>query len=123
MHILREIRLLLANYHVKSGIYHYYRGEYKQAEEFLVRALESRDPRPGSDAAIALQHLTHTHLSSGERCEADGHWKPAAEEFARAAALRPSFPDIQYRLGRARDRAGNVAEAINAFAAAIRMHP
>ena len=31
MRLLKEIRTLMANYHVKSGIYHHYRNEFKQA--------------------------------------------------------------------------------------------
>src|SRR5207249_1548286 len=101
-------RQLLGNYHVKSGIYHYYRSEYKQAEEFLTRVAASSDPAPGSDEAVALHYLTHTYLSAAARDETLGEDARAAETYARAAALRPSFPDIHYRLGRARQRAGHL---------------
>ena len=39
MRLLKEIRTLMGNYHVKSGIYHYYRNEFKQAVDFFKKAL------------------------------------------------------------------------------------
>ena len=35
MRLLKEVRNLTGNYHVKSGMFHYFRGEYRQAEEFF----------------------------------------------------------------------------------------
>ena len=40
MRLLSEIRNYLGNYHVKSGMYHYYRAEYTQAVDFLRKALK-----------------------------------------------------------------------------------
>jgi tetratricopeptide (TPR) repeat protein len=105
MRILREIRSLLGNYHVKSGLYHYYRGEYTQAAEFLSRALASDEPVPGSDAAVALHYLTETHLSE-------------AEQFERAGEF-----DRHHRLGCALERAGDLDGAISAFNAAVTINP
>src|SRR5207249_11364087 len=117
------IRQLLGNYLVKSCIYHYYRSEYKQAEEFLTRVAASSDPAQGSDEAVALHYLTHTYLSAAERDETLGEDARAAETYARAAALRPSFPDIHYRLGRARQRAGNLPGPIAAFSSSVALNP
>ena len=35
MRVLKEIRVLVGNYHVKSGLYHFYRAEYRQTIDFL----------------------------------------------------------------------------------------
>src|SRR5262245_7403049 len=123
MRILKEIRSLLGNYQVKSGIYHFFRGEYKQAAEFLWRAIDGHSPEPGSDADVALHYLTQTYLSAAERSEHAGDWVRASEEYSRAAALRPTFPDIQYRLGRALQEAGQLDGAVSAYGRAVVANP
>jgi len=52
MYVLREIRNLLGSYQVKAGLYHYDRGEYKQAAVQMEAALQ-RDP----DFASAAQRI------------------------------------------------------------------
>ena len=52
MRLLSEIRSRLGNYHIKSGMFHYYRGEYSQALEYLEKALASGQ-LTASDEAIA----------------------------------------------------------------------
>ena len=44
MRLLREVRNLMGSYHVKSGIYHYYRNEFKQAVDNVKPALEAKSP-------------------------------------------------------------------------------
>jgi len=39
MRLLKSVRSQLGNYHLKSGIYHFYRNEFKQAIEFFAKAL------------------------------------------------------------------------------------
>jgi tetratricopeptide (TPR) repeat protein len=58
MRFLRAVRNLLGNYQLKSGIYHYDRGESQQAIEYLTRALGAADSTE-SDRAMALYYLTH----------------------------------------------------------------
>ena len=65
MRLLNEIRNYIGNYHVKSGVYHYYRNEFKPAVEFLRRALRganvSREIEPfvGYTASILLGVVTY----------------------------------------------------------------
>src|SRR5438094_8435398 len=98
MRILKEIRSVLGNYHVKSGIYHFYRGEYKQAIEFFSRARVGSDGQGESDAGIARYYLTEAHLSAAELAEADGDGDREIEELRAAAEVTPGVPDILFRL-------------------------
>ena len=70
MRLLSEIRNLLDNYHVKSGIYHYYRGEYGPAADFFRKALDGGEDLTGSDRRSARYYLTMTLTESAERREA-----------------------------------------------------
>ena len=51
MRVLKEIRVLVGNYHVKSGLYHFYRAEYRPTIDFLRKALQSTD---STTAVVAL---------------------------------------------------------------------
>ena len=42
MRLLKEVRNLTENYHVKSGMFHYLRGEYKYLQAYLEDALVKR---------------------------------------------------------------------------------
>ena len=53
MRFLKSIRNLLGNYQLKSGIYHYDRGETVQALDYLTRALQASDSTE-SDRRMAL---------------------------------------------------------------------
>ena len=66
MRLLKEVRNLMANYHVKSGIYHYYRNEFKQAVEFFRRALRDEPNLTDSDRRISRYYLTQTFMNSAE---------------------------------------------------------
>ena len=112
MRLLKEIRSVLGNYHLKSGIYHFYRGEYKQAIEFLARARSSADPLTESDAGMAHYYLTEAHLSAAEEAHAEGDMARQITELRAAVAIDPSFPDILFRLARALERAGAGLERV-----------
>ena len=58
MRLLKEVRNLIGNYHLKSGIYHYYRNEFKQAVDFFRRALKDEPNLSDSDRRIARYYLT-----------------------------------------------------------------
>ena len=68
MRLLKEIRNAMGNYHVKSGIYHHYRNEFKQAVAAKYALSDMRlfgsnargDATEDSDIDIFLQvaHLT-----------------------------------------------------------------
>ena len=78
MRLLKEVQNLMASYHVKSGIYHYYRSEYKQAEDFLRKALKDPD-LTAADRRNAEYFLTLTLLDRAQRLRAGGEVETAAE--------------------------------------------
>ena len=63
MRLLKSIRNMLGNYQLKSGLYHYYRGESKQAIEFLTRAQQVADSSE-DDRRMAIYYLTQTHIAA-----------------------------------------------------------
>lgn len=122
MRLLKEIRPLIGNYHVKSGVYHYYRNEFTQAVEYLRKAL--RDPRSDdTDRRRARHYLTLSLMDSARRLEANGDPDGAIEELRRAAQSSPDFPDIHFRLGRLLEHEGAVDKAIEEYARAIEHAP
>jgi tetratricopeptide (TPR) repeat protein len=123
MRILRDIRAVLDNYHIKSGIYHFYRGEYKQAIDFLGRGLSDPKHLAEPDAGIARFYLTQSHLYAAEAAGAEGAFAREIEELGAAAAVNPRYPDIQYRLGRALERAGRLPQAIEKYRRACEINP
>src|SRR5262245_57128171 len=123
MRILREIRAVLDNYQVKSGIYHFYRGEYKQAIQFLSRALGGGERLPDWDAGIARDFLTHAHLAAAEEAEAEGDLARSASQIEAAVVLNPRFPDIRFRLARALERGGRLSEAVENYRQACALNP
>src|SRR5437867_3924444 len=123
MRILKEIRAVLDNYQLKSGIYHFYRGEYKQAIEFLGRALRPGERLSEYDAGIARYYLTQSRLSAAEDADAAGEMHRAVEELKAAAAVHPKYPDIQFRFAHALERAGRMPEAIEKYRRSCEINP
>src|SRR5436309_8525243 len=123
MRFLKEVRTVLDNYQLKSGIYHFYRGEYKQAIELLGRALRPREHLSDYDAGIARYYLTQAHLSAAEEADADGELDRAVEQLQAAEAVHPNYPDILFRLARALETAGRLPEAIEKFRRTIELNP
>ena len=115
MRTLKQIRAIIDNYHVKSGIYHFYRGEYKPAIEFLGRAASGGEPLSQTDASMAHYYVTQAHLCAAEEANADGRLERAVEELQAAADANLRFPDIQFRLACALEQAGCVPEAIEKY--------
>src|SRR5258706_2540088 len=87
MRLLKEVRNLMGSYHVKSGIYHFYRNEFKQAVDFFTKALKD-DPSVGeSDRKTARYFLTQTFMQSAEKFSAAGDLEGAAREYFRATEV------------------------------------
>ena len=123
MRILKDIRSIIENYHVKSGLYHFYRGEYKQSIEFLDRALSSADRLTETDAGMARYYLTQAHISAAEEADADGRLTRAVEELTAAAEANLRYPDIQFRLARALEQVGRLPEAIARYRLSCEINP
>ena len=122
MRLLKEVRNLMANYHVKSGIYHYYRNEFKQAVEFFRKALRDEPNLTDSDRRISRYYLTQTFMNSAEKLLKKGDLEGAAQEYARGAEVSPEWPDIRYHLGKVLERLERYGEAIDQYSQAIAVH-
>ena len=119
MRVLKEIHTLIGNYHVKSGVYHYYRDEYKQAVEFLRKALRDEDSLSESDVRNARHYLTLTWIDSAAKRAGEGDLKGAEQDLQRGSEVSPRFPDIHFRRGRVFERLGRTDAAIAAYQRAI----
>ncbi|ANM28369.1 hypothetical protein ABI59_00090 [Acidobacteria bacterium Mor1] len=119
MRLLKEIRNLMGNYHVKSGIYHYYRNEFKPAVDFFKKALGDEHELTPSDRRTTMFYLTMTFMSSAERLEAAGEIEEACEDYRHAVEVSPTYPDLRYRWGRALEKGGLLDQAIDQFREAV----
>lgn len=123
MRLLKEIRNLLGNYHLKSGIYHFYRSEYQPAVDFFTKALRDDPPLCESDRRTATHYLTQTFVHQAERFLENGELDQAVHAYQRASEAMPKYPDIRYRLGQALEKADRPSEAIEEYQAAIEIRP
>ena len=119
MRLLKEVRNLMGSYHVKSGIYHFYRNEFKQAVDFFAKALKDEPPVGESDRKTARYFLTQTYIHSAEKLAAAGDLPGAARDYVRATEVSPEFPDIRYCLGRTYEAMDRTDEAIEQYRLAI----
>jgi tetratricopeptide (TPR) repeat protein len=122
MRLLKSIHKLLGNYRLKSGLYHYYRGESKQAIEFLTKVLQAPET-PDSDRRMAIYYLTQTYIAAAEKSEEAKNLEAAVEGYREALALTPDYPDIHFRMGGLYARFGLSLEAIECCRRAIALHP
>ena len=122
MRLLKSIRNLLGNYQLKSGLYHYYRGESKQAIEFLTRVLQAAET-PESDRRMAIYYLTQTYIAAAEKSEDQQNLEAAVQGYRDALALTPDYPDIHFRMGALYARFGLSLEAIECYRRAAALHP
>jgi tetratricopeptide (TPR) repeat protein len=123
MRLLKEIRNLLGSYHVKSGIYHYYRNEFKQAVDFFRKALKEDPQLSDSERQTALYYLTQTFVNSAARHERNGDLDDAVLDYERAIEVSPDYPDIRFRLGKALETHARLEDAIEQYHRAIDLNP
>ena len=123
MRLLKEVRNLTENYHVKSGMFHYFRDEYRQAEEFFRKALKDEADLSDADRKKARHYLTLSLMDLAARFGASGELEQAVEQLERAAAVGIGFPDIHYRLGSTLEELERLDEAIDAYREATRIQP
>jgi tetratricopeptide (TPR) repeat protein len=119
MRLLKEVRNLMGNYHVKSGIYHFYRNEYKQAVDFFTKALKDEPTLGDADRKTARYFLTQTFIHSAEKLAAAGDLKGAARDYVRANEVSPEFPDIRFCLGKTYEALDRVDDAIEQYRLAV----
>ncbi len=119
MRLLKEVRNLMGSYHVKSGIYHFYRNEFKQAVDFFTKALKDEPSVSESDRKTARYFLTQTYIHSAEKLAGAGDLLGAARDYVRANEVSPEFPDIRYCLGQTYEALDRVDEAIEQYRLAI----
>ncbi len=122
MRFLKSIRNLLGNYQLKSGIYHYERGEAGQAVEYLTKALQAPDTTE-PDRRMAMYYLTQTYIAAAEKFEESGDTTKAVEAYRQALQIAPDYPDIQFRMGALCARFGLTLEAIESYRRAVESHP
>lgn len=122
MRLLQEIRSLAGNYHVKSGMYHYYRSEFKQAEEFLRKALKDDETLSAADRRNARYYLTMALMDAAERAHAAGNLDAGVELLGRAAEVSPRYPDLHYRMGLLLESLDRGEEAIAAYLESLACH-
>jgi tetratricopeptide (TPR) repeat protein len=123
MRLLNEIRHYMGNYHVKSGVYHFYRHEYSQAVTFLRKALNDETGLSDGDRKNARRYLTLAHKAQAEKLAAGGDLKMAIEELRRAAEVNPTYPDIHYLTAQLLERTGLSGQAVLCYRKAIACHP
>lgn len=121
MRSLKAVREHFRTYHLKAGIFHFYRGEHGPAVEFLTRALEQDDLNP-ADRRAALYYLVQTRIGAAERFEERGEMDRVIDEYGKALEVMPSYPDVQLRLGRALRSVGRSKEAITHFETALELN-
>ena len=123
MRLLKEVRNLMGSYHVKSGIYHFYRNEFKQAVDFFTKAVKDDPTVDESDRRTARYFLTQTYILSAEKFVASSDLEGAAREYVRAIEVSPGFPDIRYSLGRVYEGLDRADDAIAQYKLAIASNP
>ncbi len=123
MRALKAVRQHFANYQLKSGVFHFYRGEHGPAAEYLTRVLTEETDVAAADRRAALYYLVQTRIGAAEQFEDDGDFTRAIEEYRSALAVMPTYPDVQYKLGLALRHVGRDQDAIEAFQRALQSNP
>jgi len=123
MRLLKEIHNLTGNYHVKSGFFHYHRGEFRQAEEFFCKALQDEENLAPAERGNARHYLTLALMDLATKLESGSDQEGAVEQLRKASEVSPDFPDIHFRLGRLLEELERADEAVEAYRRAIGSHP
>ncbi|MDQ7088031.1 MAG: tetratricopeptide repeat protein [Acidobacteriota bacterium] len=124
MRALKAVRQHLKSYHLKSGVFHFYRGEHGPAADFLTRALnEDGDRLSAADRRAALYYLVQTRIGAAFHHETRGDMDRAIAEYRSALEVMPRYPDVHLRLGDALARTGRHDEAIEHYEQAIEVNP
>jgi Tfp pilus assembly protein PilF len=123
MRLLSEVRNYMGNYHVKSGVYHYYRSEYGQAVSFLNRALADEAALGEGDRNNARRYLALSLKGLAEQLADHGDVEAAVGQLRRAVTVDPDYPDIHFLMAGMLERLEQPEEAIEAYRRAVAYHP
>jgi tetratricopeptide (TPR) repeat protein len=121
MRSLKAVREHFRTYHLKAGIFHFYRGEHGPAVDFFTKALDHDDLNP-ADRRAALYYLVQTRIGAAERFESKAEPDRAIDEYRKALEVIPSYPDVQLRLGRALRRRGRREDAVHHIQQALELN-
>jgi tetratricopeptide (TPR) repeat protein len=121
MRSLKAVREHFGTYHLKAGIFHFYRGEHGPAVDFFSKALEHDNLNPAERRA-ALYYLVQTRIGAAERFESKEELDRAIAEYRKALEVIPSYPDVQLRLGRAFRRRGHGEDAVHHIERALEIN-
>ena len=104
-----------------EGLMAFEAGEYDEAcEAFGACLQDSNDP---SMTRLAKHYLCESHAHSGHARLRDGNFQVAAEEYIRAIALSPNYPDLHLSLARAYQGLGDTLRQIQQIELALELHP
>jgi len=120
---LNEIRNYMGNYHVKSGVYHYHRNEFKQALGFLRKALADEASLSAGERRNARCYLALSLKGLAQKLAANGDPEAAVEELRNAAEVRSDFPDIHFQMAQLLERTDRSEEAVESYRRALECHP
>ncbi len=124
MRALKAVRQQLRSYNLKSGVFHFYRGEHGPAAEYLTRALTEEDDRLSSaDRRSALYYLVQTRIGAATRFEQGGEIERAIAEYQVALEVMPGYPDVHMRLGNTLVNARRCEEAVEQYRRAVEINP
>ena len=114
MRLLSEIRNYMGNYHVKSGVFHYYRSEFNQAVTFLRKALADESTLADGDRDNARSYLTLSLTGLAEKLAAEGDIEGGVEQLRNAAKVDPGYPDIHFIMAGLPERIDRRGDAVEA---------
>lgn len=121
MYYLKSVRSRFASYHLKSGIFHFNRGEFKQAAEFFKRALKE-DGLHRHEERVAKSLLTQTYLGWAEELSDQGDPSGALERIEAALGISPAYADMHHRRGLLLCSLDRSEEARDAFRRALQIN-
>ncbi len=98
-------------------------GRFDEATEAFEHAADAEARVGGRFAASVSARIANAHAAVGDLYMAARAPADAAEEFRRALALRPTFPDIRNRLGEALLQVGDAGSARTEFERALEAAP
>jgi tetratricopeptide (TPR) repeat protein len=123
MRVLKEVRQNLKNYHLKSGVFHFYRGEHGPAAEFLTRTLTEDADLSAADRRAAIYYLVHTRIGAAAEFELKAEFTRAIEQYRLALEVMPGYPDVEVRLADACAQLGDTEAAVQHYRAALEANP